>query len=113
MGPVEKTPAELLATPVQFLKGVGPARAELLNKLGLRTARDVLFFFPRDYHDLTDLTSIEGLAEGTLVRLRGTVVELEQRTTGSGTIMLGVLVRCGTGHVRLLWFNQPYQRDRF
>ena len=43
-----KTPTQLLATPVQFLKGVGPQRAELLERLGLHTARDVLFFFPRD-----------------------------------------------------------------
>ena len=35
----EKSPAERLATPVQYLKGVGPRRAELLERLGLRTRR--------------------------------------------------------------------------
>ena len=54
MSAAEPTPAQLLATPVQFLKGVGPARAELLERLGLHTVRDVLFFFPRDYQDLSD-----------------------------------------------------------
>ncbi len=48
-----KSAAELLATPVQFLKGVGPDRAKLMERLGLRTAADVLFNFPRDYQDLT------------------------------------------------------------
>ena len=43
----EKTPLQRLLTPVQFLKGVGPQRAEMLDRLGLRTVRDVLFFFPR------------------------------------------------------------------
>ncbi len=48
-------PTSDLATPVQFLKGCGSARAELLAKLDVRTVRDLLFFFPRDYQDLTDL----------------------------------------------------------
>jgi ATP-dependent DNA helicase RecG len=48
-----KTPGESLTTPVQFLKGVGPERAELLRRLGLRHARDVLFCFPRDYEDMS------------------------------------------------------------
>ena len=43
----QKSPAEQLATPVQFLKGVGPQRAELLAKLDLHYAADLLFFFPR------------------------------------------------------------------
>ena len=66
-----KSAAELLATPVQFLKGVGPDRAKLMERLGLRTAADVLFNFPRDYQDLTDLRSIEQLEEDKLQSVRG------------------------------------------
>ena len=58
-----KTPGESLTTPVQFLKGVGPERAELLRRLGLRHARDVLFCFPRDYEDMSELRSIGTLEE--------------------------------------------------
>ena len=47
-----------LATPVEFVKGVGPARAELLERLGLRTAAHLLFHFPRDYQDLMDRRSV-------------------------------------------------------
>ena len=39
-----KSPLEMLNTPVQFLKGVGPARMELLARLDLHYARDLLFF---------------------------------------------------------------------
>jgi ATP-dependent DNA helicase RecG len=108
-----KSAAELLATPVQFIKGVGPQRAELLDKLGLRTARDLVFYFPRDYQDLTELAGIEDLQEGQTVRMRATVVECDQHTSFSGNTVLGVLVRCGRGHLRLLWFNQPGMRHRF
>ena len=57
----QKSASELLATPVQFLKGVGPQRAELLERLELRFARDVLFFFPRDYQDMSQLRAIAEL----------------------------------------------------
>lgn len=110
--PIEKTPAELFATPVQFLKGVGPQRGELLRKLGLETARDVIFFFPRDYQDLTELTNIAELKEDSLVRVHGAVVEVDQRNTASGGTMLGALIRCGSGAVRALWFNMPFMLKR-
>ncbi len=54
MSSVGPTAAQLLATPVQYLKGVGPARAELLDRLGLHALRDLLFFFPRDYQDISE-----------------------------------------------------------
>ena len=71
------SPVEQLATPVQFLKGVGPQRAELLERLGLHTARDVLFFFPRDYQDLTDRRDVDELEEGKLQSVRGAVEDIE------------------------------------
>jgi ATP-dependent DNA helicase RecG len=107
------TPAELLATPVQFLKGVGPARAELLDRLGLHTARDVLFFFPRDYQDLSDEREVQQLEEGKLQTVRGVVDDIDLRTTSVGGCILGISLRCRTGQLRALWFNQPFMRERF
>ena len=107
------TPAQLLATPIQFIKGVGPARAELLERLGLRTVSDVLFFFPRDYQDFTDERTADQLEEGKLLSIRGTVEDVDFRTTRNGGSILGVSVHAENGHVRGLWFNQPFQRDRF
>ena len=109
----DKTPAELLATPVQYLTGVGPRRAEMLQRLGLNYARDVIFYFPRDYQDLSDQREIADLEEGVLQSIRGTVEEIELRNTAPGRSILGVLVRCETGHMRAVWFNQPFIRDRF
>jgi ATP-dependent DNA helicase RecG len=109
----DPTPAQLLATPIQFLKGVGPARAELLERLGLRTAREVLFFFPRDYQDLSDERDVEHLEEGKLQSVRGVVDDIDLRSTSAGGCVLGVSFRCGAGQLRALWFNQPFMRDRF
>jgi len=109
----QRSPAELLATPVECLKEVGPHRAELLERLGMHTVRDVLFFFPRDYQDLTDQREIAQLEEGKLQSVRGVVEETDFHGTNSGGCVLGVLVRCRTGHIRGLWFNQPYLREKF
>ncbi len=107
------TPAQLLAQPVQYLKGVGPERAELLQQLGLNIVRDVLFYFPRDYQDLTDLREIMHLEEGKFQSVRGVVEDIDLHVAQSGRTVLGVLVRCQTGHLRALWFNQPFMRERF
>lgn len=104
---------ERLATPVQFLRGVGPQRAKLLERLGLRTVTDLLFFFPRDYHKPEPLQAIQELQEGQPAGVCGVVEEIELRNTGPGRCVLGVLVKSGRDYLRALWFNQPFQRDRF
>lgn len=102
-----------LKTPAQFLKGVGPQRAELLERLGLKTAQDVIFFLPRDYLDLTELTSIGDLKDGQTYRIVGTVAEVDARDLGGGRSMLGVLVKQGNEYLRAVWFNQPFLRREF
>ena len=110
---VEQDNKDGLKTPAQFIKGVGPNRAEMLEKLGLRTARDILFFFPRDYKQTATVTNINQLEEGQHVSVVGTVEEVDLRNTGTGRSMLGVLVKQGTMFVRAVWFNQPFLRDKF
>jgi len=109
--PREKPPLEL-STPIQYLKGCGAARAELFARLGVRTIRDLLFFFPRDYQDLTDVRSVDSLEEGSLASVLGTVEEVELAER-SGRSILGVLVRQETQHLRAVWFNQPFLREKF
>jgi ATP-dependent DNA helicase RecG len=106
-------PPRAMHTPVQFLKGVGPARAELLRKLDLETVANVLFYFPRDYQDFTDLRSIADLEPDKLISVRGVVEETELRNTGPGRSLLGVLVRDGRLYLRAMWFNQAYMQQKF
>ena len=89
----QPTPAEVLATPVEFVRGVGPQRAELLARLDIRTAGDLIFCFPRDYQDLTDFREIDALEEGLMQTIRGEVVEIDARSSGFGKSVVGVLVR--------------------
>jgi len=101
-----------LAMPVQYLKGVGPARAELLERMGLHTAADVLFCFPRRYEELSERT-VDQLEEGRLQSVRGTVDDIDLRGASAGGSVLGVSLRCPKGQLRGIWFNQPTMRERF
>jgi ATP-dependent DNA helicase RecG len=101
-----------LTSGVQYLPGCGPERAELLAKLGVRTIRDLLFLFPRDYQDLTEISSIAKLEEGKLANVVGTIEELDGRVTQSQKHMLGVLLREGTLFMRGVWFNQSYMAEK-
>lgn len=105
--------AELLATPVQFVRGVGPQRAALLARLDVCTAADLVFLFPRDYQDLSDRRAIADLVENHVQTIRGEVVEIDSRASGFGKSVVGVLVREGRDYLRALWFNQPFMRDKF
>ncbi|MEX2307149.1 MAG: ATP-dependent DNA helicase RecG [Pirellulales bacterium] len=109
----QPTPAEVLATPVEFVRGVGPQRAELLARLDVRTAGDLIFLFPRDYQDLSDRRDIGDLEEDRVQTVRGEVVEIDARSSGFGKSVVGVLIRQGHDHLRALWFNQPFMREKF
>ena len=102
-----------LTTPIQFVKGVGPQLAPLLERLELRTASDLLFCFPRDYHDASRLLAIPDLQEDEPASVCGVVEEIDMQNTGTGKTLLGVLIRQDRWYLRALWFNQPYMRERF
>ena len=109
----EASDAEVsLDAPVTELSGVGPAVARKLDRLELRTIEDVLGHLPRDIIDLTDLTTVEQLAEGERVTLKGTIADVESRVTARGSVMTSALFDCGDGFVRGLWFGLRYQFKR-
>lgn len=110
----EQHPLQLkLTQPAQFIKGVGPHRAALLEKLGLRTAADILFFFPRTYQDFTELHEIRNLAHDQLANIVGVVDDIDQLVTGTGKHILYVLIKQDQQYLRAVWFGQPYMLEKF
>lgn len=109
----EKTAAEILRQPIQYVPGVGPRRAEILTRLNLRTVADVLFFFPRAYEDPGDVRPISDLQEDAVQSVIGEIREVEARSSAAGRFVLGVLVSDGPSFLRALWFDQPYRQDLF
>jgi ATP-dependent DNA helicase RecG len=102
-----------LQTAVQYVRGVGPHRAELLDRLGLRTIHDLLYFLPRDVLDLTQVARVDELVEGNLATVRGRVVDRDARMLKGGMAMSAVLLECDGDFLRGVWFNQPWILQKF
>lgn len=109
----QHVPEKRLTQPVQFLKGVGPNRAVLLEKLELRTAADLLFYFPRGYQDFTELHEVTQLANGQQATIIGVVDDIDQLITSERKHVLYVLVKQNQQYVRCVWFGQPFMLERF
>ena len=60
----EQPVRDRLSTPIQYVKGVGPKIASLLEKKGIRTVEDALYFLPRAYEDRRNLKKISELGAG-------------------------------------------------
>src|SRR5208282_2846153 len=109
-----------LASPVQYVKGVGPQRARLLNRLGINTVRDALFHLPYRYEDRSTLIKIAELAhqrlDTGLNTISGKVVSSEIITPNPGRprLRLFELVIADTsGVLKAKWFNQAYLKKIF
>ncbi|MGC8866242.1 MAG: ATP-dependent DNA helicase RecG [Bacteroidales bacterium] len=96
----------LLQTPIVYLKGVGPARADLLNReLKIATFGDLLWFIPFRYIDRTVIHTVRSLTpEHSYVQLVGRVVSLEKAGSGSSTRLVARF-RDATGEIELVWFQ--------
>jgi len=104
----------VLDTPVEYVKGVGPGRADLLKKeLGIYTFGDLLTHYPFRYVDRTRFYKINEVSEDMpYVQLRGTIEHLEIAGQKKGKRLLA-LFRDDTGTVELVWFQgQQWMAER-
>ncbi|HXF81748.1 MAG TPA: ATP-dependent DNA helicase RecG [bacterium] len=101
-------PARGLLAPVQYLKGVGPARAAQLARLGIRTVEDLLYHRPRRYEDRRHLAPIASLRSGQRTSTAGTVVAVSEKRHGTYQF-LAALADDG-GVLQCVWYGQRYLR---
>ena len=100
--------------PVQYIKGVGPGRAKLLNTLGIKTAEDALYYLPYRYEDRKNIKKISALEYGRLETVIGKVIAAEVIKLPRRNIKLFELtVSDGSGIVKGKWFNQPFLKKNF
>jgi len=96
-------------TDIRFAKGVGPKRALLLEKLGIRTIEDALWFLPWRYEDRSRIVSISQLVPGEKATIAGTIHQAGLRRTRRRNMTLFTMsVQDETGAVEVVFFNQPY-----
>ena len=96
--------SNLLETPIQYIKGVGPRRAQVLESLNIHTIKDLLYYFPRKYLDRTSIQLIGSIKTDMDVNIVGRVKSVNLRKMKRGNFLTATLAD-HTGSVRLMWFN--------
>ncbi len=93
---------------VRTLKGIGPARAHCLERLGVRTVRDALFLLPRRYEDRRQLQAIGRLRPGEFHTVMGTVKAAGVGRTRRGIPYAEILIADASGALPVRFYRQPY-----
>lgn len=93
---------------IKYVKGIGPKRANKLNKLGIFTVEDLVFYFPRQYEDRNNLKKIFELEDQEKVTIRVMVNSIETSNARKGLVITKIGVRDETGFAKLTLFNQEY-----
>ena len=97
--------------PVQFLKGVGPARAETFAQLGVGTVGDLLEYFPRDWNFMPEPTKIGQMKPNETVTIFG-MVESTDYQSYRRQPLFEAMISDETGVCRIVWFHGGYLRGQ-
>jgi ATP-dependent DNA helicase RecG len=97
--------------PVQYLKGVGPAKAEVFAQLGVNTVGDLLEYFPRDWEFAAEPVKISGIRPNEEVTIIGQIESTEFQGYRRGA-RFEALVADETDICRIIWFNGGYLRNQ-
>jgi ATP-dependent DNA helicase RecG len=99
--------AKGLDLPVTAVRGISTALAGKFGKMGVKTVRDLLYFFPHRHLDYSRLKSISQLTEGEEQTIIANVWQAQETRPG-GRRSTEAIVGDETGNIRVVWFNQPY-----
>ena len=101
-----------LSSKVQYVKGVGPRKAEALAEVGIRTVSDLLFYLPFRYEDRSRVRSIRDLRAGEDATVMAKVLGVRvKRTRRPRFKILEAVVDDETGSITAVWFNQEFLKD--
>ncbi len=98
----------LLTADITAVPGVGPTVAKRLQHLGIRTIRDLLFYFPREHRDYSKLVKIAHIPFGEVTTTMGLVWDVKTLRTGNGRTRTIAEISDETGKLSVSWFNQAY-----
>jgi ATP-dependent DNA helicase RecG len=101
-----------LERPIQFLKGVGPRRAEAFGRMGIVTARDLLYHVPRRYDDASEVHPVAQADVGMEVTAVGRVRTKGVVPTRSGLRIFQVVLQDESGMITCAWPGQPWLERR-
>lgn len=102
-------PVIKLDWPLFNLPGIAPRFLRALNKLGIRTVRDLVWHFPSRYEDFRTICKICDLSAGQQATIQGIIRDINvRRSWRKNLIITEALISDETGDIKAIWFNQPY-----
>jgi ATP-dependent DNA helicase RecG len=101
-----------LETPVRYVKGVGEARALLLERMDVRSVSDLLLTLPHRYEDRRHFSKIKELESGRLQTVSGTVKACGWAAPRYGKGFFEAVLSDGTGLLQARWYGARYMQDQ-
>lgn len=98
---------------VQYIKGVGPNRVALLNKIGVYTLKDLITYYPRTYEDRSKAKNLIECVDGEETLVEVVPISRMQEIRLKGKTMYKLQVEDETGIATATWFNQSYLKHLF
>ena len=98
---------------VQFVKGVGPNRVKLLNKLNIYTLKDLITYFPRNHEDRSRARRIAECEDGETVLIKATALTKITEIRARRLSIYRLVVNDESSSCVITWFNQKYLKDKF
>lgn len=91
------------------VKGVGAKTLEKLNKIGIETVRDVVYFYPKFYWDMTKETKLDEIESGDYVLLKGNLTSVSGLIRAKrGLTFCSATLNTQGKKVKVTWFNSPF-----
>ena len=98
---------------VQFVKGVGPNRVKLLNKLNIYTLKDLITYFPRNHEDRSIPKKIAECEDGETVLIKATALTKITEIRARRLSIYRLVVNDDSSSCVITWYNQKYLKDKF
>ncbi|NLK20965.1 MAG: ATP-dependent DNA helicase RecG [Epulopiscium sp.] len=102
-----------LSDSVQTVKGVGEQTLKKLNKLNIYTVEELLYHFPREHEDRTQIKKIRDIAYNESNTILAKICTMPQNMKIGKQILTKVGLRDETGSIFGIWYGQPYLKKQF
>lgn len=101
-----------LDTTLNKIYGIGPAIYKKLQKIGLNTINDAIFYYPFRYEDFSHLKQINELINEESATIKGKIILLNnKRSPRKRMNITEMLLEDNSGQIQIVWFNQPYIKN--